>query len=76
MVNIYWLTDSQGTVVTWLNLRFCRLLSVSFHPKEVLRNLKILKFAKFDFEMAALRYFFCHKNQPSAMHPMWSIYIS
>ena len=28
-----------------LNVRFCQLLSISFHPKEVLRNLKIPKFA-------------------------------
>ena len=30
----------------WLYVRFCRRLGVSFHPKEVLRNLKIPKFAE------------------------------
>ena len=34
-----------GTVVTWLNMKFCRLLGVNFHQKEILRNLKIPKFA-------------------------------
>ena len=36
----------EGAVVTWLNVTFFRLLGVSFHPKKVLRNLKIPKFAE------------------------------
>ena len=43
MVNIYRLIDFYGKVVTWLNVKFCRLWDVSFHPKEVLRNLKVPK---------------------------------
>ena len=45
VVNIYWLIDFKGTVVAWLNMKFSRLLGASFHPKEVLGNLKIPKFA-------------------------------
>ena len=45
LVNIYWLIDFKGTVVTWLNVKFSRLLGVSFHRKGVLRNLKIPKYA-------------------------------
>ena len=45
----------------WLNVKFCQLLGVSFHANEALRNPKIPKFAKFDFKMEALRYFFATK---------------
>ena len=45
VVNIYWLIDFKGTVVTWLNMKFSRLLGVSFHPNEISGNLKIPKFA-------------------------------
>ena len=51
-------------MVTWLNVKFCRLLDVSYHPKEVSRNLKIPKLLKFGFKMAALRCFFAIKINP------------
>ena len=38
-------------------MKFSLPLGVSFHPKDVLRNLKITKFAKFDFNMAVFRRF-------------------
>ena len=44
LVSIYRPKDFQGTVVTWLIVRSCCLLSVSFHPKNLSRNLKIPKF--------------------------------
>ena len=44
-VNIYQLIDFYRTVVTLLNKKFCRLSGVSFHPNQVLRDLKMLKFA-------------------------------
>ena len=37
------------------------------------KNTEVL--VKFDFKMAVLRCFFFHKNQPSALHIMWSIYV-
>ena len=43
--NSGYLIDFSGTVVTQLNIKFCRPLLDTFHPKEVLRNLKIPKFA-------------------------------
>ena len=61
MVNIYWLIDLLGTVVSWLNVKFCQLLGVSFHPKQVLRNQKYQSLLKFDFKMAVLRCFFGRK---------------
>ena len=48
-------------MVTLLNVRFSRLLGVSFHPKKVLRNLRIPKLLEFNFEMAGLRCFFAIK---------------
>ena len=48
-------------MVTWLNMKFCRLLGVSFYQKEVLRNLRYRSLLKFDFQMLALRYFFAIK---------------
>ena len=43
-------------------MKFCRLLGVSFHPKQVLRNLKINRsLLKFDFKMATLRCLFAIK---------------
>ena len=36
----------RNSCITWLNVKFCQLFGVSFHPKEVLRNLKIPKFAQ------------------------------
>ena len=55
-------------MVTWLNVKFCWLLGVSFHSKEVLRNLKIQKFAKIWLQNGCIEMLLCHKNQPSAMH--------
>ena len=39
----------------------CRLLGVSFHPKEVLRNLKYRSVLKFVFKMAVFGSFFAIK---------------
>ena len=68
MVYIDWLIDRTGTVVSSLNMKFCRILGVSFHPKEVLRNLKIQKSAKVCLQNASVEMLFCHKNQPSGLH--------
>ena len=43
-------------------MNFCRLLCISFHLKEVLKNLKIPSLTKFDFKIAALGCFFARKN--------------
>ena len=39
-------------------------MAVSFHPKEVLRNLKYQSLLKFDFKMTALIRFFAIKINP------------
>ena len=49
-------------MVTWLNVNFCRLLCVSFHPKKVFCYLKIPSLIKFVFKIAALGCFFARKN--------------
>ena len=48
-------------MVIVLNMKFCRLLGVSFHPKEILRIYKFRSLLKFDFKMAAMRCFFAIK---------------
>ena len=55
-------------MVSWLNAKFCRILGVSFHPKEVLRNLKIPKSAEICLQNRSVEMLFCHKNQPSGLH--------
>ena len=44
-----------------MKTKFCRPSGLSFHPKEVLRNLKYRSLPKFEFKMAALRCFFAIK---------------